>query len=145
MESTQHVTLPDEENTKFREEWGGYNDPPPGLKEITSDRFGAELTREGLRYIEFRQFRLNGEGPYVQAKLFHFYGGQGVVVTSSYERVTDTPGKLCDHRSKFWIFGCDHKWGSVDFEKHFNRRPFRCESAIRCQYCGRVRTIDSSD
>ena len=76
--------------------------------------------------------------------IFHEYEGifEGLAVI---EDCIKNPSKYGYHCvGKFFQFGCQHEWQEVSWEEPFGHR-FSHDHAYKCQKCGRIQIIDSSD
>lgn len=125
------------------EKWGGYNDTPPGWREITEADFvkSTFFTHEPGK-IEFRQLMKAGltdeqGAPLICARLYYFHDGTGVALMNDY-----WAGKL-----RYFAFGCDHKWHKVygdEAKKLGFGTLYSHDHAYVCDECGETKVVDSS-
>lgn len=143
-----------ETNTKeFESKFGGFNDCPPNLKEITREEF-ERVTIHGSyspKMMDYRQVRpgLDGKSGYTNMHLWIFGDETGVASTSVYG-----DGKYV---AKFYKFAvCQHEYTTMPEEAANEFRATKGLSPIRytrgncchneiCKHCGRYVFIDTSD
>ena len=138
-----HDPAVNEEIRKHERTWGGYNDLPPGWREITEAEFvkGPFFSYLPTR-VEFRQLvgsdiRCERGSPLVDARLFFFSDGTGVALMDDH-----WAGKV-----RYFAFGCNHKWREVygeEAKKLGIGRLYSHDHAYVCDNCGRKRVLDSS-
>ena len=139
------------------EKEGGYNDAPPGWREITPKEL-ASRTHYGSRLpdtIEFRQFILpetkDAERPvYQDVNLQRFYDGTGVAIVMNFwggQRYGDDGWEKGVH-VRFFAFGCDHDRRELSYtecHKRGIRHEGKCWHVHECRKCGHIEGHDSSD
>jgi len=144
--------LPKEQEDAMHQEFGDFNDFPPFFREITEDEFARSIffsyTPEAL---ESRQMcRPSGvfpDGRSVHATLYFYHDQTGVAI----ERVQGPFIKLGVHSPwtvRYYAFGCNHKYTEMSAKDaraaghtHFGR----CWHVWKCDVCGHVKAMDSSD
>lgn len=129
---------------QHEKDFGGYNDNPPGWRQITEKEFvQGHFFRSSPAKVEFRQLRDPGvkseRGTALRdARLFFFHDGTGVAMMEDF-----WAGKI-----HYFAFGCDHKYREVYGEEAANlglRPTGRCDHALHCDKCGHGMVVDSSD
>lgn len=127
------VYVTPDQNREHLKKFGGYNDFPPGWKEITEDEFWHKFMLYSWDREEYRQMmdRENLKSGVVDARLFFYNDGSGIACTREAKNASIT-------RPRFYRFAlCEHDYETV--------RRGRCYSEHRCRKCGHRRTLDSSD
>ena len=138
-------------------EHGGFNDAPPGWREITPKELASQ-THYGSRIpdsIEFRQFILpedkDAERSTVQnVHLLRYYDGTGVSIVTSFwggQRYGDDGWEKEQHL-RFFAFGCAHESKELSYDECKKRGIYhagRCWHVWECKKCGHVEGYDSSD
>ena len=125
--------------------FGGYNDVPPGWREITEAEFvKGPFFSQCVEKTEFRQLvhaEIKGERGWwlINAHLYFFHDGTGVALMDD-----NLAGKL-----RFFAFGCDHKYREVHGnelqELGFKGLMGGCDHALYCDKCKHKMVVDSSD
>ena len=117
-----------------KEQYGGYNDAPPGWREIDEAAFvkGHFFTYNPEK-LEYRQLR-QGDRPMLSVRLYFFHDGTGVGMSGD-------GGEL-----RFFAFGCQHKYRELSVkearEHGFQMHAF--DHAYTCEKCGHTHVVDSS-
>jgi hypothetical protein len=132
--------LPQSTRVERERDYGGFNDFPPNWREMSEAEFAkSDFFTYSTALVEFRQM-LDPErkNPALGAHL-----NWQTDLKTGYAIVNDFwAGKI-----KFYHFGCDHKWGSVDVESAKARgitlEPYL--NARQCTKCGQIWQYDSSD
>lgn len=127
---------------------GGYNEFPPDWVEITPHEYAVRVHNQSVVKTEHRLMytevgRANREAP-VAGFLIIFQDLTGVATTAVYQRVNDNLFGGYDYVTKFWSFGCDHRYREVPWDNKFGTQ-YRCMHLWRCSKCGQEQVIDSSD
>lgn len=126
-----------------RTQFGGYNDFPPGWREVDSGFFARKMTLREFTHQEHRQMHRQGDPlfEFVNGQLFFFWDGTGVAVSSSSE------GEPFNYKdvARFWAFGCDHEYEDLAWDRETMGPRFSCDHASKCKKCGHVLIVDSSD
>lgn len=124
--------------------FGGYNDTPPGWREISEKEFvQGQFFRSSPEKTEFRQLMRGNVTSergtsLLNARLYFFHDGTGVAMMDDH-----WAGKI-----RFFAFGCDHKYQEVhgqtarDLGFGFTGN---CQHAYICEKCGHKYMTDSSD
>lgn len=132
--------------TEIKNKLGGFNDFPPGWREITQKEFvNSDFFIFGFLYKELRQM-LPDQGLYypeglprpVSATLYHFQGGGGVAMVPDHSKGTVS----------YFAFGCKHSYQTLTQEvarergiPHFGN----CYHVNECTKCGNIFSYDSGD
>jgi len=124
--------------------WGGFNDTPPGWREITEEEFvRSNFFSYDPEKVEHRQLMHagitdeKGTAPLHGARLYFFWDGTGVALMDDF-----WAGKI-----RFFAFGCKHKWREVygdEVKKLGFGRLYSHDHALVCDECGRMKVVDSS-
>lgn len=134
-------SLSQEEQNKHRVANGGFNDFPPGWREVSMEDFAqSDYFTWNPKFEEFRQM-LNPEQrnePAVSARLWWMHDNTG------YALVQDYWGK----KVKFFKFGCKHAYETGEaLEKELSNRNIKLgqhDHALFCVKCKSLTIIDSS-
>lgn len=128
-------------------QFGGYNDFPPGWRQITDAEFARKMTLYSFDHQEHRQMHAK-DAHYTESamkgRLFFFWDGTGVAVVSKSVR-DETKGFGYKDVAEFYAFGCDHEYESIAWDRETMGPQFRCNHASKCKKCGQVWVVDSSD
>jgi hypothetical protein len=136
---------------------GGYNDAPPGWREVTEEGFAKSLfDTYDPAMIENRQFVLpEDEGhdgaTYQSVKLFWYYDGTGVAIVTNFwggQRYRKDDGWEKGQHVRFFLFGCEHEYrelGADECRERGIRHEGMCWHVSLCEKCGHVESRDSSD
>ena len=136
------------------EQWGGFNDFPPGWREIDSAEFAKTICHHTPSLVEYRQMQNRHEDHLVSAvfaQLMFFDNNTGVAVESQYGPSAPALYSEYKYTARFYAFGCNHVYEGIDQKtlntiKGFERHTlFRTMRAHRCTLCGHIRITDSSD
>lgn len=112
-----------------------FNAVPDGWREITEKEFAkGPFFMECAEFYEFRQFHpspvkdATDKHWLLDAKLWFYHAGHGVGMMHDFwaEKV------------RYFAFGCDHDY------KHAGNEG-RCLNRYKCEKCGDVMVLDSSD
>lgn len=143
-----------EESDKIESEFGGFNDFPPGWREIDVAEFAQRMSSYHPMYHEYRQMLTPERNvPAVSAQLFFYHDGTGVAVVSNWGP-TDPDIRYSPYvwTGRVFAFGCNHEYESIGIEtlrevapEFKTRLLFRTEHASRCTKCGHIKIVDSSD
>jgi hypothetical protein len=119
-------------------EWGNFNDPPPGLREITAAEFAqSSFFVFPPVWVEYRQITRGDvyKGP---IKLFGLSNGTWFGIANDYWAKT----------VRYFAFGCAHTYAELTPEQarqighsHFGG----CYHVLRCTRCEHVTSYDSGD
>lgn len=126
---------------KFAEKFGGYNDIPPNLVELSE----AEYVRNNYFsyepvFVEFRQFvfeNLSGKKYYHNFRLYYMDEHSGYAVTADYDA-----GKV-----RYFRFGCNHEYAELTAQQSADlgiRHFGNCYHVYKCTKCDKIRQVDSS-
>ena len=128
---------------EHRQKFGGYNDTPPGWREISEKEFvkGKFFTHSPEK-VEVRQLRDAGVkaesgSPLINARLYFFHDGTGVAMMDDH-----WAGKI-----RFFAFGCDHKYQEVYGQTARDlglQATGNCQHAYICEKCGHHMIVDTS-
>lgn len=114
-------------------EYGGYNDAPPNMKEISEDEFFHTFLSRNADFEEFRQ--LVDHSDICDLRMYYYPDGNGIAIGES-RKVRE--GWIRDR--VFYSFeACVHDYESVPEESR------NCYSVSKCKKCGHVNRVDSSD
>jgi hypothetical protein len=113
---------------------------PEGWEEITQEEFSRSIFFTYTpAFMEYRQMHSSDNSvPMLAARLFHFYDGTGVAVSSDCwaEEIT------------YYKFGCTHKYNELS-QKTSRERGIghhgMCWHVYECSECGHIMSTDSSD
>lgn len=123
------------------EKFGGYNDPPPNLKEMSELEWAQStyFSRDPI-HKEFRQFVItgtNGRDTFHNFNLFYMDEHSGYAITSEYYE-----GKV-----RAFKFGCEHKYKELS-QSECKEKEIRhfgsCYHVTECEKCGHIMCYDSS-
>ena len=133
--------LSTEERGVHANEFGTFNEFPPGWAEITEAEFAKSphFTYAPI-LIEYRQMLRYMDGTkatqYVAAHLQFQHDHTGYAIVNDY-----WAGKI-----RFYKFGCNHVWGDARPElERRGERLFAMQNANFCTKCGFLGITDSSD
>ncbi len=136
-----------EEAKQFEKDFGGYNDAPPGLKEITAEEFAQSgFFTWCIEKVEFRQVlsdRLPWTGEKYMLTLRMFY------MNSPHEDGFAMSHDYWAQKVRYFRFTrCDHSYRELSVleaqakgRKHFGN----CYHVHQCTKCGVFYEVDSSD
>jgi hypothetical protein len=130
--------LKQEDREKHQKTFGGYNDFPPNWRAIRPDEihwFWSMFMSYTPDMIEHRQM-LGGTKTRVTcvtAKLYHFWGGEGIAFVDVIEKAQHAAPKL------YRFAACEHTWKGVPEKSRM------CYTVSRCVKCGLENAVDSSD
>jgi hypothetical protein len=127
--------------------YGGFNDFPPGWREIDADEFWGKFGTYGPgSRAEYRQMGKRGgewilggvgQGPLLSAHLFFYGDGSGLAAEVRGEYFTRGGESGYRYTPRFYRFAlCEH-----EYEVTVRRMCYR-EST--CKLCGHVDVVDSS-
>jgi hypothetical protein len=132
----------------FRGVFGGYNDLPNSAREISREEAEAKLYHDPYMpvAVESRQIF---KGPWVEkfgrsfdVRLYFWRDGSGIAVASIYRN----SGK---YEARFLAFeSCDHDMRGMSPEECREAGIYhagRCYRVSKCEKCGYVVSLDSSD
>jgi hypothetical protein len=129
-----------EDIQKHKEDFGGYNDAPPGFTEITSEEFAQSgFFTWCLEKAEFRQIvpdridqskMLSPVKSMLSVKMFYMNHGDGYALSQDYW------GKKVRY---FKFAKCYHDYQEIAGASHWN-----CYHVCKCSKCGDVWEYDSS-
>ena len=118
---------------KYHAKFGGFNDFPQNMNEISIAEFGRRLTHYNFDHSEYRQMRDEDDptnASAISAKLFFFWDDTGVIITSE---------------GKIYSFGCNHIMENTPWDRETMGPQYNCTNAYKCSTCGFVQVLDSSD
>lgn len=144
-------------NAQIEKDYGRYNDPPPNLKEITREEFDARVIHGSYvpEFIEHKQIRPTPEfqkqfklgDSFVKMTLYIYHDGTGVASTSRYERNDRT--NQYEYSARFFKFAkCEHVMRELSQAQCREQGLYhagRCYHVSKCEKCGYVSAVDSSD
>lgn len=118
-----------EEAEAWRRRWGGYNDFPPGWREVAETDFTRDPSVDHFHpFQEARQMRVPGTAMLTARLFFHVSGTSGHAVARDWQA----------GRMRYFRFGCAHR-------RVTHENPAMCQHVYHCQDCGWRWEVDSSD
>lgn len=131
-----------DEKTAFEKQNGGYNEFPPGWREINKRTFAkSDFFTYSAKLIQYRQMLryIDGTSSGVAAVSTHLYWMQdntGYALVNDYWKGT----------IKYFAFGCKHQHDDpIEELKRRNIQLFDMQHAHFCKKCGWLGVYDSSD
>ena len=135
---------------------GGYNDAPPGWREITPKELArSHYADRDPDSIEFRQFILpedkDADRVTIQnVRLLRYYDGTGISIVTSFwgGQKYGNDGWEKEQHVRFFAFGCAHERKELSYDECKERGIYhagRCWHVWECQKCGHTEGHDSSD
>lgn len=139
------IVMPENVDPEHARKFGGYNDFPPGWREITQEDFARSIYftyaprsveyRQMLRYMDGREH----SGKMVDGFLYFFHDGTGFSIINDFWANT----------VRFYAFGCAHEYAgnsiSLEAAKARGITISQHDSVFYCPKCGHLEVHDSSD
>ena len=122
---------------------GGYNDVPPGFRELTEKEFAQSAffmySPVGMFFRQIDPKNISSEEKYfLSVHFYHFHDGRGFGLAHDF-----WAGKV-----RYFAYGCSHKYRAVS-QKDARARGIAhfgmCYHVYQCEVCGRLKSEDSSD
>jgi hypothetical protein len=117
------------------------NDLPVGWRKVSAEEFSRSVFfTYSPTHVEYRQMydKAQANTPMLSAKLFHFWDGTGIAMSSDYWA----------KEVHYYKFGCDHKYNELS-RKESERRGIghhgMCWHVYECSKCQHIMSTDSSD
>lgn len=135
----QSVDASPEVFAQIKSLYGGYNDIPPGWHEMTeADIARSHLALYAPMWTQFRQILLPGEPYYLSVRLMFMHDNTGYAMAFD-----QSSGRV-----RWFGFGCVHAYVGLSQQECAAAGIYhggQCFHVSRCERCGYVRSVDSSD
>ena len=134
-ENITHEGLTKEQVQQHEKDWGRYNDPPPGLQEITFEEFAQSgfftwcLEKFETRYVDLSRAGNENLTGWIHLRMFYTNHGDCYAMSGDYW------GKTV----RFFKFAkCYHDYQEI------GSRGWNCYHVCKCTKCGEIWEYDSS-
>jgi len=133
------VGSPSEPDAAHKAKWGGFNDRPEGLREVTP----AEIAKghwlgQHVQFMEYRQMKHQSTAngwPLQEIMLYFLDDNTGYGLSYDYWNET----------VQWWLFGCEHEWGGELTAEERSHLTTSTHHPYKCKKCGHFHYTDSSD